>query len=322
MSIEALYSLVETDMAAVEEATLQQLQTDNEYINNLSRHIIASGGKRLRPLTLILSARACGYEGENHIPLAMGVEFFHTATLLHDDVIDESAMRRGKSTANEIFGSKSSILVGDFLFTRSFQLITAADNLAIIRLLADTSNAITKGEVLQLLNKQKVEMNEDAYFNVIKHKTGVLFSASAEIGGLLADADESITSALNAYGLHLGNAFQIIDDILDYSSNAEKMGKNIGDDLAEGKPTLPLIYAYNKSESADRDIIKQALQTQSKTNLGGILDIMTKTAALDACYTIAKQEIDAAINALQALPPSQYREGLQQLALFSIEREY
>lgn len=320
--LEPVYELLATELQQANALILSELQTDVPFINELSNHIVQSGGKRLRPIVLLLSAKSCAYEGENHIPLAVAMEFFHTATLLHDDVVDESALRRGKLTANELFGDKASILVGDFLFTRSFQLITKAEKMSIIQLLADTSNKITRGEVLQLLNCKQGGISERDYFDVIESKTAVLFAAAAQSAALLSECSTSIADSLRNYGMAIGNAFQIVDDILDYSASAAEMGKNVGDDLAEGKTTLPMIYALESADTTQKALLTEALAQHDKTHLNDIITIMQETQALDRCFAVAKHEIDHAKTCLQALPPSPYRDALALIADFAVTRSY
>lgn len=322
MTIESLNQLVQSDIDAVDAHMKQELGVELPFINDLGSHLIHSGGKRLRPLTLVLSAKACGYEGDKHIPLASAMEFFHSATLLHDDVIDESTLRRGLPTANHLWGAKPSILVGDFLFTRSFQLLLQAQNIPIIQVLADTSNQITKGEVLQHTHCRNENITQDEYFEIITHKTAVLFSAAAQLGALLGEQDDSVVEALKSYGLHLGIAFQLLDDMLDYAADAETLGKNIGDDLAEGKPTLPLIHILQSGNEAQKQLVKEALKEGNRDHLAGILDAIEDTKALDFCKRCAQEQIDQALTNLQSLEPSPYRLALESLARYSLERAH
>lgn len=320
MTIESLYQLVQSDLDAVDANMKQELGLELPFIHDLGSHLIHSGGKRLRPLTLVLSAKACGYEGDKHVPLASAMEFFHSATLLHDDVIDESTLRRGLPTANHLWGAKPSILVGDFLFTRSFQLLLQAQNIPIIQVLADTSNQITKGEVLQHTHRRNVAITQAEYFEIITAKTAVLFSAAAQLGALLGEQDDNVVAALQQYGLHLGIAFQVLDDMLDYSSEAESLGKNIGDDLAEGKPTLPLIHILQNGNDAQKTLVKNAISSGEGEDLEAILAAIEDTQALAYCQRCAEEQIDLALTTLQALPASPYRLALESLARYSLER--
>lgn len=321
-TITALNDLVKPDLAALNELILNQLKADVSFIDELSNHIVKSGGKRLRPLTVILGAKAAGYTGQEHIELAASMEFFHTATLLHDDVVDDSDLRRGRKTANTIWGSKPSVLVGDFLFTRAFEVMLRSNNLRIIRLLAQTANAITQGEVMQLLNCNNPKASEQEYFQVIERKTAVLFSAAAQIGSILNACDESIIQSMARFGLEVGMAFQIVDDALDYNSKSDVIGKSIGEDLAQGKPTLPLIYALQNGNSQQRELIQLAITTGGIENLETILTTIHETKAIDYAYQVAKNHIDSAISCLHVLPKTAYRDALESLAHFALEREY
>ena len=313
---------VHSEMQAVDELMASHLHTDIDIIKQLGQHIIGSGGKRLRPLLVLLGAKLFDYQGQAHIQLATSVEFFHTATLLHDDVIDESQLRRGKPTANKIWGSKASVLVGDFLFTRAFQIMINTKNHAIIEVLANASNTITKGEVLQLINSHDININEANYMDIICSKTATLFQASAQLGALLTDQSHEVCAAISSYGLHLGNAFQLVDDALDYCAETTTLGKNIGDDLAEGKLTLPLIYSLQHSSPAQKQVIQQAIQQGGAENLDAIMDAIQETNAIDYAYKIAEQQIDTALTELQAIPASEHRKMLEQLAQFAIERKH
>lgn len=321
MTHEAIKQLVATDFDAVNALIIDNIQSQVGLIDDLSTHIVNSGGKRLRPLLVLLASRACGYEGSDHITLAAMIEFFHTATLLHDDVVDESTLRRGRETANEIWGSKASILVGDYLFTQSVQLMVSVDNMKILRLIAGAAHEITFGEVRQLTNRHNTELSFDDYFSIIRSKTALLFSASAEIGPLLAQKNHQI-EAMRAYGLHLGNAFQLIDDALDYCSDAKTIGKNIGDDLADGKVTLPLIHAMRHASAEHCNIIKQSLKQGSLDKLDTVLTAIESSKAIDYTKQIAAEEVDKALSALHVLDDSPYKKALTDLANFSIERNH
>ncbi len=322
MPLTNIRELVKQDYDAVNQLIAEHLQSDIGLIDELCQHIINSGGKRLRPLLVLLSANACAYQGQHHIYLAMALEFFHTATLLHDDVVDESSLRRGRTTANQIWGSKASILVGDYLFTKAFQVMVETGNLKVLDLLANTANTITQGEVRQLVNCHDAETSEARYMDVIRDKTAVLFAAAAQIGGIVAQSSDTIIQALNAYGMHLGNAFQLIDDALDYCSSAEELGKNIGDDLAEGKPTLPLIYALHHSSKAQQELIRNAINQGTLQHIDAIMAAINESKAIDYTYAVAKQQIDAALTALQILPATPYRSAMQQLAEYALQRKH
>ncbi len=320
MTIDRIKSLVSEDFDAVNNFIINNIQSQVGLIDDLSHHIIQSGGKRLRPLLVLLTSHACGYRGEAHISLAAMIEFFHTATLLHDDVVDESTLRRGRQTANSIWGSKASILVGDYLFTQSYQLMLEVGHFDIMKLIADTSHQISCGEIRQLSNRHNPSLKYEEYFEVIKAKTALLFAASASIGAHISQKGKEIEERLYAYGLHLGNAFQLIDDALDYCSDVETMGKNVGDDLADGKATLPLLYALEHSNSIQQEQIKKSLQQGSLEYLNEIREAITQTHAIDYTRDFAKKEAEKAVDALQILPDSLYKEALVELAYFSVER--
>jgi len=322
MTVDRLRALVQDDFAAVNSLIIDKIQSQIGLIDDLSHHIVQSGGKRLRPLLVLLGARACNYQGTEHITLAAMIEFFHTATLLHDDVVDESTLRRGRETANEIWGSKASILVGDYLFTQSVQLMVSINNWPIIRLLADTSHQISCGEVKQLANRHNASLSMDDYLDVIRGKTALLFAASATIGPLLTNAGENIEKALYDYGLHLGNAFRLIDDSLDYCADAKTIGKNIGDDLADGKATMPLLHALKHGNAQQQELIRQSLKEGNLGNLPQILKAIEDTNAIEYTRLFAAQEIDRAISALHILPDSIYKQALVDLAEFSVKRSH
>lgn len=322
MAIEALNDLVKPDLIALDKLIANQLKAEVSFIDELSNHIVKSGGKRLRPLTVILGAKACGYEGQEHIELAASMEFFHTATLLHDDVVDESDLRRGRKTANAIWGSKPSVLVGDFLFTRAFEVMLRSNNLRIIRLLASTANSITQGEVMQLINCNNPKATQAEYMQVIERKTAVLFAAAAQIGSILNNAEESVIQNMAQFGLQVGIAFQIVDDALDYCSKSEVIGKQIGEDLAQGKPTLPLIYALQHGNEQQRAIIARAIETGGIENLDTILATIQDTNAIAYAYEVAEQHIQTALSCLYVLPKTEYRDALETLARFAVQRDY
>lgn len=322
MSLDKIRALVSEDFSAVNNLIINNIQSQIDLIDDLSAHIVNSGGKRIRPLLVLLASHACQYKGSAHIDLAAMIEFFHTATLLHDDVVDESTLRRGKETANEIWGSKASILVGDFLFTQSVQLMVNIENQDILKLMANTSHLISCGEVKQLANRHTPALSIEEYFDVIRSKTALLFAAATGMGAILADSDEQTRQSLYDYGLHLGNAFQLIDDALDYSSDSQTLGKNIGDDLADGKSTLPLIHAYRTGTPTHRELIERSLMQGSTESLHDILEAIEATNAIQYTKEFAAHEVDKAITALNILPDTLFKNALIDLAHFSIAREF
>jgi octaprenyl-diphosphate synthase len=315
-------ALAADDMREVDALIRHRLSSDVVLINQIADHIIASGGKRLRPMLHVLAARAAGYQGTEHAKLAAIIEFIHTSTLLHDDVVDESDMRRGRKTANAVWGNAASVLVGDFLYSRSFQLMVELDDMRIMRILADTTNTIAEGEVLQLLNIGNADVNEAAYLAVIERKTAVLFAAATELGGVLGGLSDAQTEALRRYGMELGYAFQIADDLLDYVSDAETLGKNIGDDLAEGKPTLPLIYAMQAADAPQLATLRQAVEQGGLESLDDIIHAIRQSGALERTHATAVKHAQAAHEALASLPPSPQRDALAALADYAVERRF
>ena len=322
MTIESIRAVVNEDFNAVNALIVNKIESQVGLIDDMSHHIVESGGKRLRPLLVLLASNACGYKGQNHIALAAMVEFFHTATLLHDDVVDESTLRRGRETANNIWGSKASILVGDYLFTQSIELAVDCGNPDIIKLFSNTALEISCGEVKQLANRHNPALTFDEYFDVIRAKTALLFAAAACIGPMLGNASKEAQNSLYAYGLHLGNAFQLIDDALDYCSDAKTIGKNIGDDLADGKATLPLIHALQHGSELQKQQIIESLKKGSLEFLPEILKALEDTKAIEYTKKIAAQEIDSALSYLMVLPDSKYKECLIQLAHFALQRSH
>lgn len=320
--LDNIKKLVADDFAAVDRLVTEHLSQEIPLIEQLCCHLMNSGGKRLRPLILLLAAKACYYSGDKQIKLAAAVEYFHTATLLHDDVVDESTLRRGQKTANEIFGNKTCILVGDFLFTQSFQWVIASQNLDIFDLFARMANEVSRGEIKQLSLRHQTEVRIEDYFEVIRSKTALLFSASTELGAHLTGSPLVVREALRNYGLYLGNAFQMVDDALDYCSSSEAIGKNIGDDLADGKLTLPLICAIDRGTPLQVDIIKKNIKKGTLENFPEILKIIEETEAVAYTYQQARDEAQKAIAALQVLEDSPYKEGLIQLAYFSVSRTH
>jgi len=309
-------------MADVDVMIHARLQSDVALINQLGHYIINSGGKRLRPALVILSARACGYEGRNYANLATIIEFIHTATLLHDDVVDGSEMRRGKETANTLWGNEASVLVGDFLYTRAFEMMVEMDSMPLMKILSNTTNIIAEGEVLQLLNCNDPNTSESAYLQVIHHKTAKLFEAAGQLGAVISKSPNNLEQAMAKYAMHLGSAFQLVDDILDYSESSETIGKNIGDDLAEGKPTLPLIYAMQHGNDLQKQIIRHAIENGERDRIDTIITIIQETGAIDYTNQAALKEAQNAKKALEPLPNSIYKEALLSLADFSVERHY
>jgi len=321
MDFKAISNLSHADMDAVNSLISQQLSSDVALINQLGFYIINSGGKRMRPLLTVLAAKALGYDGKDHVSIAAIIEFIHTSTLLHDDVVDESTMRRGRETANALFGNQASVLVGDFLYSRSFQMMTDLKNLTIMEVLADATNIIAEGEVLQLINVNDPETTEESYFRVIYCKTAKLFEAATHLAAVINNNEQSVIDAMKKYGMHLGTAFQLIDDHLDYTADSEKLGKNIGDDLAEGKPTLPLIYAIANGTEQQAALIKDAIVNgNGMDSLTEILTILDDTGALDYTLAQAQVEADKAIAALVTVPESEYKEALIGLAHLAANR--
>ena len=320
MSLPPFLGLISDEMQAVDHLIRDRLQSDVVLINQLGQHIIGSGGKRLRPALLILSARAAGYAGEHHLLLAAVIEFIHTATLLHDDVVDTSLLRRGRQTANSLWGNEASVLTGDFLYSRAFQMMVEADGMRVMRVLADTTNAIAEGEVLQLMNCHDPDVTEERYMQVIERKTARLFEAAARLGAMLANLPSADEDAMARYGLHLGNAFQLVDDALDYNSNADTLGKNIGDDLAEGKATLPLIHAMRKGSAEQAGLIRAAIKQGGLDRIDEVLQAIESTGAITYTAALARQEADKALAALAEIPGSAYKDALTRLAEFSVSR--
>lgn len=321
MNLENINQLTAQDMAGVNAAILEQLSSDVQLINQLGYYIISGGGKRIRPMIAVLSARALGYEGTAHINLAALIEFIHTATLLHDDVVDESDMRRGKATANSAFGNAASVLVGDFIYTRAFQMMTSLGSLTVLEVMSQAVNVIAEGEVLQLMNVNDPDISEESYMRVIYSKTARLFEAASQCAGLLAHATAEQTRGLQDYGRYLGTAFQLIDDLLDYSADGETLGKNVGDDLNEGKPTLPLLHAMHNGTPAQRQMIREAIeQGNGRHLLEPVLEAMATCGSLIWTRERAEREADKAIAALAILPDSPYKEALAGLAHIAVQR--
>ncbi len=324
MDYKAIQALVSSDMEAVDQLIKRRLQSDVALVNQLSTYIINSGGKRLRPMLALLMARACGYQGERHVDIAAIVEFIHTATLLHDDVVDESDMRRGKETANNVWGNQAAVLVGDFLYSRSFEMMIDVNEMRVMQIMASTTNIIAEGEVLQLLNVNDADTDEARYLDVIYSKTAKLFEAACQLGAVLSGLSIEDEKAAAAYGTHLGTAFQLVDDILDYSADSDTMGKNVGDDLAEGKPTLPLIYALTVSEqnneAEDAALIRQAIVEGGLEHIDAIMQIIQKTKSLEYTQNTAIKETELAVASLAFLPSSDFKTALIDLAEYSVAR--
>jgi len=318
----ALNALIEADMRAVDAVVRARLNSDVVLVRQVAEYIISAGGKRLRPALVLLSAGALGYRGTHHHVLAAVVEFIHTATLLHDDVVDESALRRGRATANAMFGNAASVLVGDFLYSRAFQMMLTVDDMRVMRVLADATNIIAEGEVLQLMNCHNADIAVDQYLQVIRFKTAKLFEAAARLGAMMGGASPEVESDLANYGMHLGTAFQLIDDVLDYSGEEASTGKHIGDDLAEGKPTLPLIHVMQHGNAEQSDSVRNAIEHGGRDDFPAVFEAIHATDALGVTRRQAEAEIDKAITALRALPDSTYRESLLQLARFAIARNH
>ncbi|HEY3859772.1 MAG TPA: octaprenyl diphosphate synthase [Gammaproteobacteria bacterium] len=319
-SLDALRALVADDMAAADQRVRQELRSDVALINQLGEYLVAAGGKRLRPLVVLLAARACGIQGRQHVELAAIVEFIHTATLLHDDVVDGSELRRGRDTANAVWGNPASVLTGDFLYSRAFQMMVKVDDMRVMQVMADATNRIAEGEVMQLLNCHDPDTTETRYTEVIHRKTATLFEAGARLGAVITQRPTAEEQALAAYGQHLGVAFQLIDDALDYSATAEEMGKNVGDDLAEGKPTLPLIHALQHATGKDRAMLREAVEHGGLEHVQEIVRLVSTSGALDYTRERALAESIKARECLKILPASAYREALSELAEFAIAR--
>lgn len=313
---------ISADMDAVNTVIRQQLHSDVPLVNQIAEYIISAGGKRIRPVLVLLMANAYGYRGREHHILAAVVEFIHTATLLHDDVVDESSMRRGRQTANALFGNAASVLVGDFVYSRAFQMMVGVRNMRVMEILADATNVIAEGEVLQLLNMHDPDVTEERYLQVIRSKTAKLFEAAAQLGALIAGASEGEVEAAAEYGRSLGTAFQLIDDVLDYSGNAADIGKNVGDDLREGKPTLPLIHLMQSGTEQQRALVRDCIEQGSTEHFDDILAAITHSGALDYTKREAEKAAQRAANAISSLAPSTFKDSLLQLCAFAVDRNH
>ncbi|MBS0372650.1 MAG: octaprenyl diphosphate synthase [Proteobacteria bacterium] len=322
MSLTQLYAPIAEDMKALDAVIRERLYSDVVLIRQVAEYIIGSGGKRLRPAMVLFTAGAAGYQGSYHRELAAVVEFIHTATLLHDDVVDESELRRGNKTANALFGNAASVLVGDFLYSRAFQMMVGTDNMKVMRVLADATNVIAEGEVLQLLNCHNADVAVDDYLRVIRYKTAKLFEAAARLGGILGGVGQELEDSLAAFGMHIGTAFQLIDDVLDYSGEEADTGKHIGDDLAEGKPTLPLIHVMQHGTSEQAACVRKAIETGGRDDFAAVLSAIRESGAIEATRKVAEEEAKLALNALNQLPSSIFKESLVELSSFAVARKY
>jgi octaprenyl-diphosphate synthase len=319
-TFDALSNLAREDMEAVDRLISSSLETDVALVSQVSRYIVASGGKRLRPMIVLLAARAFGYGGEQHVRAAAIIEFIHTATLLHDDVVDSSSRRRGKDSANTVFGNQASVLVGDFLYSRAFQMMVDIGSMRVMQILANATNTIAAGEVLQLMNVHDPDTTEDAYREVIYRKTARLFEAGAQIAAVLSERSDADENAMIEYGRNLGMAFQLVDDALDFDASPEELGKNLGDDLAEGKATLPLIYAMQHGSNPERELIRHAILEGGLDDMERIQSVIESTGALQYTAARAQEAADAAIGALSGIPESDYKQGLIAIADFAVRR--
>jgi len=319
MTLEEIRALVRHDLASVDEVIRSRLKSSVPLIDRVAEHIISGGGKRLRPLLVVLAGRACGRSGHGHVEAAAFIEFIHTATLLHDDVVDGSSMRRGRDTANEVFGNQASVLVGDFVYSRAFQMMASLDSQRVMEIMADATNVIAEGEVLQLMNAHDPDTTEQRYLDVIYRKTAQLFEAGAEVAAVLSDGPLEVQRSLAAYGRHLGTAYQLVDDVLDFRSNPAERGKNLGDDLAEGKPTLPLIHALRYASEPDRALLRTAVEQGGLAQLEPIIAAIQTSGGLDYAAELARREAQAALHTLKVLPDTSYKRGLEALAHFAVQ---
>jgi octaprenyl-diphosphate synthase len=320
VSIELVKAATTADMQAVDQLIRHRLHSDVVLVRQVAEYIISSGGKRLRPVLVLLSAGALGYQGNHHIELAAVVEFIHTATLLHDDVVDESGLRRGRDTANALFGNAASVLVGDFLYSRAFQMMVGVNDMRVMRVLADATNVIAEGEVLQLMNIGDADLDEAAYLRVIRYKTAKLFEAAARLGALLAKSDAASEGSMARFGMHLGTAFQIVDDVLDYSGDAGEIGKNLGDDLAEGKCTLPLIHAMKLGSPNQAKLVRDAITHANRECFPAVLAAVQQSGALAVTLAAARAEASLALAEISHLPDNRHSQALRALATMAVER--
>jgi octaprenyl-diphosphate synthase len=322
IDFESIKRLTIAEAKAVDSLIVKHLSSDVLLINQMGHYIVSNGGKRLRPMLLLLTAKALGEIEHNHLVLAAVIEFIHTATLLHDDVVDESDLRRGKQSANAVWGNAASVLVGDYLYSSAFEMMVGTNIMRVMEILSKTTTAIAEGEVLQLLNCNNPETTEEKYLEVISRKTAILFSAATRLAAVVSKASPEVENKMSQYGQHLGVAFQLIDDALDYKANKEELGKNLGDDLAEGKPTLPLIYAIKNSEPAEANVIIDAIKNGNRDAFNKVYAIVKSSKAIEYTEQRANQEADMAMAALDVLPESEYKQALLALASFSVQRSY
>ena len=322
MPLDEIRELVADDLRRVDQVVVARLASDVALVNEIARYIVAGGGKRLRPLAVLLAARACGYRGERHVEAAAVIEFIHTATLLHDDVVDGSDLRRGRETSNHVWGNPASVLVGDYLYSRAFQLMVGLGDLRIQEVMANATNTIAEGEVLQLMNAHDPDTSEERYLEVINRKTARLFEAGAQIASILAGAPPATERSMIEYGLHLGMAFQLVDDALDYRADRAELGKNLGDDLAEGKATLPLIHAITQAPAGDAALLRAAVESGGLEDFERVARIIESTGGLEYTARLARREASLAIEALAGIPDSAYRQALSALADFAVTRSH
>ncbi len=315
-----IHALMKSDLVMMDEILVNRLDSNVDLISQMSQYIINSGGKRIRPLLLLLCARATNYKGDYHHSMAVVIELIHTATLLHDDVVDSSSTRRGQETANELWGNAPSVLVGDFLYSRAFEIMVEPNSMQIMKILSKATNQISEGEVLQLLNIKNDKVSQTEYFEVIERKTACLFKAACQIAGILSESNQNTIGALGSFGMHLGNAFQIIDDTLDYESDSLVMGNEIGDDLSEGKVTLPMIYALENTKGSEKETLSHAIKNADSSNIDNIVDILLSVNAFEYSRKIAKNESTKALKSLEVIPSSEYRSALQLLCELSLDR--
>jgi len=315
-----IHALMKSDLVMMDEILVNRLDSNVDLISQMSQYIINSGGKRIRPLLLLLCARAMNYKGDYHYSMAVVIELIHTATLLHDDVVDGSSTRRGQETANELWGNAPSVLVGDFLYSRAFEIMVEPNSMQIMKILSKATNQISEGEVLQLLNIKNANVSQSEYFEVIERKTACLFKAACQIAGILSESDKDIINALGSFGMHLGNAFQIIDDTLDYESNSSVIGKEVGDDLSEGKVTLPMIYALENTKGSEKETLSNAITNADSSNIDNIVNILLSVNAFEYSRKVAKNESNLALKSLEIIPNSEYRSALKLLCELSLDR--
>ena len=315
-----IHALMKSDLVMMDEILVNRLDSNVDLISQMSQYIINSGGKRIRPLLLLLCARATNYKGDYHHSMAVVIELIHTATLLHDDVVDSSSIRRGHETANELWGNAPSVLVGDFLYSRAFEIMVEPNSMQIMKILSKATNQISEGEVLQLLSIKNANVSQSEYFEVIERKTACLFKAACQIAGILAESNKNVINGLGSFGMHLGNAFQIIDDTLDYESNSSVIGKEVGDDLSEGKVTLPMIYALENTKGSEKATLSNAITNADSSNIDNIINILLSVNAFEYSRKVAKNESTKALKFLEVIPNSEYRSALQLLCELSLDR--